>query len=51
LLWGVLLDLAIWHVLPGGITLLGGSIVIAAGLYLIDRERRASAAASVASRA
>jgi drug/metabolite transporter (DMT)-like permease len=40
LLWGVLLDLAIWHVWPGAITLVGGSIVIAAGLYLIERERR-----------
>jgi drug/metabolite transporter (DMT)-like permease len=40
LLWGVLLDLAIWHVWPGAITLVGGSIVIAAGLFLIERERR-----------
>ncbi len=40
LLWGVLLDLAIWHVLPGAVTLVGGSIVIAAGLFLIERERR-----------
>jgi drug/metabolite transporter (DMT)-like permease len=43
LLWGVLLDLAIWHVLPGGITLVGGSIVIGAGLFLIERERRQAA--------
>lgn len=40
LLWGVLLDLAIWRVLPGAVTLVGGSIVIAAGLFLIERERR-----------
>jgi drug/metabolite transporter (DMT)-like permease len=40
LLWGVLLDVAIWNVWPGAITLLGGSIVIGAGLYLIERERR-----------
>jgi len=40
LLWGVALDLAIWRVLPGGTTLAGGTIVIAAGLYLIARERR-----------
>ena len=40
LLWGVLLDFAIWHVLPGAVTLVGGSIVIAAGLFLIERERR-----------
>jgi drug/metabolite transporter (DMT)-like permease len=38
LLWGVLLDLVIWHVLPSGITMLGGAVVIAAGLYLIRRE-------------
>jgi drug/metabolite transporter (DMT)-like permease len=44
LIWGVLLDLVIWQVLPGGITLVGGSIVIGAGLFLIERERRASAA-------
>jgi drug/metabolite transporter (DMT)-like permease len=41
LLWGVLLDIAIWQVWPGAVTLLGGSIVIGAGLYLIQRERRA----------
>jgi drug/metabolite transporter (DMT)-like permease len=40
LLWGVLLDVAIWHVWPGATTLLGASIVIGAGLYLIARERR-----------
>ena len=40
LLWGALLDLAIWGVLPGAITLMGSAIVIAAGLYLISRERR-----------
>ncbi len=40
LLWGVLLDIAIWHAVPGAVTVLGGSIVIGAGLYLIQRERR-----------
>jgi len=40
LVWGLLLDLAIWHVLPTSVTLLGGSIVIGAGLYIIHRERR-----------
>jgi drug/metabolite transporter (DMT)-like permease len=39
LLWGVALDLAIWRVLPGGLTLAGGTIVIGAGLYLLQRER------------
>lgn len=43
LLWGVLLDLAIWKVLPGAVTLAGGAVVIAAGLYLIARERRTPA--------
>jgi drug/metabolite transporter (DMT)-like permease len=43
LVWGVLLDLAIWHVLPDGITLMGGTIVIGAGLFLIERERRVAA--------
>ena len=40
LLWGVTLDLVIWHVLPGAVTLAGGTIVIGAGLYLLARERR-----------
>jgi drug/metabolite transporter (DMT)-like permease len=38
LVWGVLLDLVIWQVLPGVVTLLGGAVVIGAGLYLIRRE-------------
>jgi drug/metabolite transporter (DMT)-like permease len=46
LVWGVLLDIAIWTVYPSALTLLGGSIVIGAGLYLIQRERRASAIAA-----
>jgi hypothetical protein len=28
----------VWGVLPGAVTLVGGAIVIAAGLYLIHRE-------------
>jgi drug/metabolite transporter (DMT)-like permease len=40
LLWGVLLDLVVWHVLPGAVTLLGGAVVIGAGLYLLRREAR-----------
>lgn len=39
LLWGVALDWAIWSVLPDARTMLGGSIVIASGLYIIFRER------------
>jgi drug/metabolite transporter (DMT)-like permease len=46
LLWGVLLDIAIWSVFPGALTVFGGSIVIGAGLYLIQRERRAAALAA-----
>jgi len=42
LLWGVALDLVIWHVLPGFATLLGGAIVVSAGLWLMARERKAS---------
>jgi drug/metabolite transporter (DMT)-like permease len=49
LIWGLLLDLAIWRVLPGAVTLVGGSIVIGAGLYLIHRERRQAAVATKAS--
>jgi drug/metabolite transporter (DMT)-like permease len=45
MLWGVLLDIAIWSVYPSALTLLGASIVIGAGLYLIQRERRQAAAA------
>ena len=45
LVWGVALDVAVWSAWPDAITLLGGSIVIGAGLYVIARERRASAAA------
>ncbi len=39
LLWGVILDFTVWGVLPGSVTLVGGAIVIAAGLYLMARER------------
>jgi len=45
LLWGVALDLVVWHVLPGAVTLLGGTIVIGAGLYLLRREARSRATA------
>ncbi len=40
LLWGALLDLVIWGVLPGSVTIAGGAVVIGAGLYLMARERR-----------
>lgn len=39
LVWGVLLDLALWHVLPDAITWLGAAIIVGSGLYLLRRER------------
>jgi len=39
LLWAVLLDFGVWHVLPDGITWVGAGIIIASGLYLLHRER------------
>lgn len=45
LLWGVVLDLVIWGVLPGWVTLAGGGIVIGAGLYLLRREARSRSTA------
>jgi drug/metabolite transporter (DMT)-like permease len=46
MLWGVLLDITIWNVYPSALTLLGASVVIGAGLYLIQRERRQAAGAA-----
>jgi len=39
LLWGVGLDLVIWQVLPGAATIAGAAVIVAAGLYLMARER------------
>jgi len=39
LLWGIAIDRLVWQVLPSARVCLGGSIVIASGLYLIWRER------------
>ena len=39
LLWGVLLDLSLWGVLPDGMTWVGAGIIVASGLYLMRRER------------
>lgn len=41
LLWAFALDWALWNVLPDAAVLVGGSVVIAAGLYIIRDERRA----------
>ncbi|MEL1265361.1 DMT family transporter [Pseudoxanthomonas putridarboris] len=39
LVWGVTLDLALWGVLPDGITWIGAAIIVASGLYLLRREK------------
>jgi drug/metabolite transporter (DMT)-like permease len=39
LVWGVLLDVTLWHVLPDAVTWIGAAIIIGSGLYLIRRER------------
>ena len=44
LVWVVALDLAIWQVLPDGMTWMGAAIIVASGLYLIRREGVAAAA-------
>jgi drug/metabolite transporter (DMT)-like permease len=45
LVWVVLLDLAIWQVLPDGMTWVGAAIIVGSGLYLIRREGVAAAVA------
>jgi drug/metabolite transporter (DMT)-like permease len=39
LIWTLGLDLLIWGVLPGPLTLLGAGIIMLSGIYLIRRER------------
>jgi drug/metabolite transporter (DMT)-like permease len=39
LLWGILIDWVVWHVLPSARVCLGGSVVIASGLYLLWHAR------------
>jgi len=39
LVWGVLLDVTLWGVLPDGVTWLGAAIIIVSGLYLLRREK------------
>ena len=39
LVWGVCLDLALWHVLPDGVTWIGAGIIVVSGLYLLKREK------------
>jgi len=40
LLWGMLFDWLLWATVPGARMLLGASIIVASGLYIIYRERR-----------
>ncbi len=47
MLWAIALDAALWQLAPHAHTLLGASIVIASGLYLIRRESQRSASAAL----
>ncbi|MGN7831546.1 DMT family transporter [Pseudoxanthomonas sp. 22568] len=38
LIWGVVLDVALWGVLPDGVTWIGAGIIVASGFYLLRRE-------------
>ena len=38
LLWGAVLDLTFWQVLPDGATWIGAAVIVASGLYLVRRE-------------
>ena len=40
IVWGAAIDWAVWQVLPGARIVTGAAIVIAAGLYLVHRQRR-----------
>lgn len=40
LLWGVVLDVAVWGELPAPIVFAGAAIIVGSGLYLVRRERR-----------
>jgi drug/metabolite transporter (DMT)-like permease len=46
LLWGIAIDRIVWQILPSARVCLGGSVVIASGLYLIWRERAHAPAAA-----
>ena len=43
LAWGIGLDWFLWQTVPDYSTLLGGTIIIASGLYLIRKENAVSA--------
>ena len=40
LIWGIGIDWVVWQTLPGVRMLAGSAIVVAAGLYLLHRERQ-----------
>ncbi|MGH8135899.1 MAG: DMT family transporter [Steroidobacteraceae bacterium] len=40
MVWAVGIDWIVWQVLPGPRTLIGSAIVVGAGLYLLNRERK-----------
>jgi drug/metabolite transporter (DMT)-like permease len=44
LIWGAMLDWIFWQTLPDSRMLMGGTVVVATGLYLIYRERVVAAA-------
>jgi drug/metabolite transporter (DMT)-like permease len=46
LAWGVLFDWVIWLTAPGARMLIGAAIIVASGLYVIQRERATAAAPS-----
>jgi drug/metabolite transporter (DMT)-like permease len=43
IVWGAGIDWIVWRAVPGGRVIAGAAIVVAAGLYLIHRERRGRA--------
>jgi len=40
IVWGACIDWFVWQAVPGARIVLGAAIVVAAGLYLVHRERR-----------
>lgn len=51
LMWGMLFDWLLWHTVPGSRMLLGATIIVGSGLYVIYREatlKRRTAAATTA---
>ena len=44
LAWGMGMDWLLWHTAPDPVTLLGGAIVVASGLYVVRHEKKQLAA-------